>query len=189
MELIMSKFKIGDRVRLNNGWTEMKVFTVRGYFIEARYLNNQHIENSLRHEDHFVYWDENTSNKPNQNEHKYEPKENTIMLYQVKDTEDYGTFLTTNSVGQMILEMKGTNGGVKAFDKDLLTEVTPYTFMVKGLADMSYNAHYTGAEGKFKKGDILISETGNMYCVEKLDTKSKTSKGDFKGRRLVTEEI
>ena len=186
----MNPFKVGDRVRLKTGWTEMKVFKVIGDEIEARYLNYMDVEKHPRDYTDYTYWDGNTDLKGKSwNERKQQAMEITMSLYQVKGTQEYGTYLTTNSTGQMVLEMKGAGGAVKAFNKDELEEVVPYTIKVQGVTDTSYFANYEIAEGKVAKGDIIISESGNMYMVKELNTRSKSSKGEFKGRKLTTQEI
>ena len=125
----------------------------------------------------------------------YEPEE-TIMetktLYSFTDdngTTVFGTHIGTNSSNQYIIEIKG-GGGIVIKDQKDLEEVLPYTFSVNiGGKEI----HYIGEPGKLTKGDILIHTPSagqfTVVVVGAVDTKNKTARSKFKGRKLVTETI
>ena len=125
----------------------------------------------------------------------YEPEE-TIMetktLYSFTDdngTTVFGTHIGTNSSNQYIIEIKG-GGGIVIKDQKDLEEVLPYTFSVNiGGKEI----HYIGEPGKLTKGDILIHTPSagqfTVVVVGAVDTKNKTARSKFKGRKLVTESI
>ena len=126
----------------------------------------------------------------------YEPEEETIMetktLYSFTDdngTTVFGTHIGTNSSNQYIIEIKG-GGGIVIKDQKDLEEVLPYTFSVNiGGKEI----HYIGEPGKLTKGDILIHTPSagqfTVVVVGAVDTKNKTARSKFKGRKLVTESI
>ena len=100
-----------------------------------------------------------------------------MTLYQVKGTEIYGTKLATNSSGQFVLEMKGS-GEVKAYPKEQLEEVLPFTVAVQflhGTNNQKYHYLYDGPV-KLRVGDLLFIESTTGSCFAKVtdvDTKSK----------------
>jgi hypothetical protein len=96
-------------------------------------------------------------------------------LYQVKDQELYGVQIATNSEGKIVLEMKGTNE-VKAYSKDQLEEVMPYTVGVKFSAN-GQNYHFETDKGSVSVGDLIVrmdgAYEGSFGEVVSVDTKSK----------------
>jgi hypothetical protein len=120
--------------------------------------------------------------------------ENTKTLYTFKDedgTDMFGTAIGQNSSGQLVIEVKGARGGVILKDLKDLTEVLPYTFSV---AMGGKEIHYVGEPGKLAVGDLLLHNCGGtvhyqIVSVTGVDTKCKTARAKFKGRRVVTEEI
>jgi hypothetical protein len=44
-------------------------------------------------------------------------------------------------------------------------------------------------EGKVKVDDLILSGTGNIYRVNKVNTKHKAANKTLKGRRILTENI
>ena len=126
----------------------------------------------------------------------YEPEEEPIMetktLYSFTDdngTTVFGTHIGTNSSNQYIIEIKG-GGGIVIKDQKDLEEVLPYTFSVNiGGKEI----HYIGEPGKLTKGDILLHTPSagqfTVVVVGAVDTKNKTARSKFKGRKLVTESI
>lgn len=98
-----------------------------------------------------------------------------MTLYQVKGTEIYGTKLATNSSGQFVLEMKGS-GEVKAYPKEYLEEVLPFTVAVQfldGTNNQKYHYLYDGPV-KLRVGDLLFIESTTGFAkVTDVDTKSK----------------
>jgi len=125
----------------------------------------------------------------------YEPEEiimETKTLYSFTDdngTTVFGTHIGTNSSNQYIIEIKG-GGGIVIKDQKDLEEVLPYTFSV---SIGGKEIHYIGEPGKLTKGDILIHTPSagqyNVVVVGAVDTKNKTARSKFKGRKLITETI
>lgn len=118
-------------------------------------------------------------------------KETTMAtLYQTnEETPRFGTFLTKDSQGRIVREMKG-GGGVEAFPTSDVEEVMPYTIAVQQLTD-SHNSrvHIEMPKGQVVKDDLLLSlADGNMYRVVQLDTKSKraTDVATYKFRKVAT---
>lgn len=127
-----------------------------------------------------------------------ERKVETVMtevnnLYQVKDTEEFGTKIAVNSQGDFVLEMKDGAGTVKAFKEDLLEEVVPYTVSVRKVTsdpNDDKHVHWQVTPGSLNKADVLIDDKGTRYCVLCLDTKHRRPIPPVKGlRRIVTEEL
>jgi hypothetical protein len=111
-------------------------------------------------------------------EAEIEEEENEMAnnkLYQVKDQELYGVHIATNSEGKIVLEMKGTNE-VKAYSKDQLEEVMPYTVGVK-FSVGGQNYHFETDKGSVSVGDLIVrmdgSYEGSFGEVVSVDTKSK----------------
>ena len=118
----------------------------------------------------------------------YQPTEEkeTVMtdLYQIvgsegESSEDhpkrFGTFLTQNSQGEYVLEMKGENGKVEAFPKDWLELVVPYTVQLVCVPPSESGMHIQAEPGKLNKGDLLILESnGKMFRVAAVDTKNRS---------------
>lgn len=188
------EFEVGDIVRLRGGHSPQKILEIRRsassyeYELRCLYVSCMGYEQAeetyarkWRRANDFVLYIE-------------EPQEEKQMsdLYQVKKAiERFGVFLTRNSAGHMVLEMKGENGKVEAFPDGELELVTPYTVRLRGI----------GAEGTldlvaekdvFNKNDILMeTTTGNLLRVTDLDTKVRGAQTNSKLRfvRLQTEEV
>jgi len=206
------RFKTGDKVRLKTGKSPIIVLEVdyftcdcpqnnpprikkwkrprKGWYIRFMYAsamsyhyNNQSEYRTWREADDFVFFDPQEAPMP--------------TLYQTTDQKPrYGTFLTKDSQGRFVLEMKG-GGGVEAFDPKDIEEVLPHTVELtrfEGGDHVGEKRHYQMAEGKVKMGDVLLHlSNGNLWEVTGLNTKSKTnhqSKNGFlvlEGQRVVTD--
>jgi hypothetical protein len=125
----------------------------------------------------------------------YEPTETSMAeiktLYSFKKedgTVAYGSHIGTNSSNQYIIEEKGT-GNIHAFDPKNLEEVLPYTFSA------TFNGketHYVCQPDAVKKGDYLLYTNGTtpqIAVVTAVDTKNKTARSKFRGKRLVLEDL
>lgn len=183
-------FKIGQTVRLNRGHTPMLVLDIQNRVVFAKYSNSHSFpvtqwdyENPrasasyVRHETGFTAWD----GAPISKEHYTMPTRYRTL------TGPYmsGTYLNTTTQGDMVLEMD--NGTVHAFKPHLLEEDLPNTFRVKSMVN-NYSCHYEYPDqGTVQLGDILLSNSNNIYVVTEMDTKNRNPKAVFKGRRLVTE--
>lgn len=153
-------FQVGDVVRLKTGTAHQKVVRLRsnGRRMDTNYIETHHFYSNRDCSDFTL-----VSGK----EHKTMTQQPT--LYKVIAEKDaYGTFLVNNSEGQMVLEMKGAAGTVRAFKKEELEEVVPYTILVR--TTDGNNQHYTATKGSVDLGDLLVWGT-KMGQVQKLDTR------------------
>lgn len=83
-------------------------------------------------------------------------KEKESALYKVIGKDEYGSFLVTDSNGNYVLEMKGTND-VRAFKKDELEKVVPYSIRVGTVGEAFQGDYYClCAPDQFEVGDIII---------------------------------
>lgn len=195
-----SPFKTGDKVRLKTGKSPIQVLEVDyfdgtgrlrwkkrdwnsnkrppvGWYIRFMYMSSMsyHYNNSSKHRswreaDDFVFYDPQQENIPM-----------TQSLYQtLEEKPRFGTFLTKNSQGKMVLEMKGRDGEVEAFDPKELEEVLPHTISIRryqGGENEGETRHYQFAKGVLQKDDVLIHlSTGALYKVTGVDTKSKSAR-------------
>jgi len=211
-------FKTGDKVRLKTGSSPIQVLEVdyfdcaspkttprwtkrswstnrrpmKGWYIRFQYFSSLHYgedqSRSWREADDFVFFD---------------PQEEDIIvtapqLYQTMEEKPrFGTFLTKNSHGKIVLEMKGKDGEVEAFDPKDLEEVLPYTVALtrfNGGQNDGETRHYQFKQGLLKEDDVLVHlSTGALYRVTAVNTKQKTSResknGFFKleGQYITTE--
>ena len=127
----------------------------------------------------------------------YNRKEEPMpTLYQTKEEKPrFGTLLTKNSKGQLVLELKGREGEVEAFAADAVDEVMPFTVEMKVFqggpgADRQVR-HYELEEGSVEVGDVVYQlSNGQMWEVTALDSKCRnptaSKNGFFKleGKRL-----
>lgn len=176
------RHRVGDIVRLAKGWTPMTVIGLTpDDQVIAKYGTNPDRED-LRHPEHalstytrphfgFVQWDG-------------EPLKANIMAkrYQVIGTSTIGTFMQVTAQGRFALEFD--DGSVAAFHPSDLNEVVPKTFAVKAVGGNNYKTHYILPEGvEIKKGELLLSNSGNLYFVTEIDTRSLSARS-FEGQRV-----
>lgn len=106
------------------------------------------------------------------------------QLYQTKEGEPrYGTFLTKNSQGQFVLEMKGEGGKVEAFDPSTIEKVLPYTVELTQVMESEHGGkvgrsiHVLAQKGQVEKDDYLLElANGIVYRVTKLDSKVESGR-------------
>jgi hypothetical protein len=92
-------------------------------------------------------------------------------LYKLIGEEVYGFHIGTNTAGEFVLEIRGdANNAIKAFSKDKLEEVKPYTVKLASLLKGENPRHVTVEKGKVEKGDTLLFSQCLWQVVE-LDTK------------------
>ena len=121
------------------------------------------------------------------NETDNQKTENTMpKLYQTTEQNPrFGVMLATNSVGKLVLEMKGT-GIIEAFEKSEVEEVKPYTVRIK-FQDSQTEYEYLSRKGDVEKGDmILVDGSGHIAKVTAVDTKSDRATKELKGRKVLT---
>lgn len=190
---------IGDEVRLIRGWTRMVVigFTSSGVMIakydaesysqmnrvqDSDFENPQYASGTKkRYPNEFVKWDGAPATKV------YYTMNKTYRILSGPHAVKQGTYLSTASNGKLVLEL--ANGEVITCNPQYADEVVPFTFRVKSIAN-NYRCTYTSPPGvTIRKGEILVSKSGNIYSVLETNTKERVSKGVFDGTRLVQEEL
>lgn len=102
------------------------------------------------------------------------------------ETDDgyFGHQIATNSKGELVLELKGSEGTVAAYPKEKLTEVTPYTVSTSSGYDWIVNP-----ELGLVVGDALIDLRGNIHVVLDIDTKCRNAEEPPTLRRLITKPL
>jgi hypothetical protein len=185
-------FKIGDEVRLITGRSSIHVDEVRffskgprksymksrwnssnsaaaGWYIRYRYLSSTsyEYEGLWREAEDFILI----------NEPEEEPMTKPNLYQTKKKPVRYGTFLTKNSLGQMVLEMKGENGACEGFAEDEIEIVTPFTVELTQVG-VSLNGgsgnsiHLVSEKGAAKKDDVLLElSSGIIWRITKVDSK------------------
>ena len=115
----------------------------------------------------------------------------TKTLYSFTKTDGtitYGTHIGTNSSNNYLIEEKGT-GEIHVLDPKTIEEVLPYTFSA---TIAGKETHYVCQPDVVKKGDYLLYTNGNtpqIAVVTAVDTKNKTARSKFRGKRLVLEDL
>ena len=111
------------------------------------------------------------------------------QLFKIKDAEDFGEVIATDSKGMKIFELKA--GGIKVVKAEDIEEVFPFTFSVAFGKQQEY--HFQGKEGDVKVGDLLVYLGGgfNMgICqVTDVDTKSRSATKTFDGYKLEAAKV
>jgi len=202
-------FKTGDEVRLKTGKSKIIVYEVdyfgegdqvphyakrnwgsdwmkkryqpkEGWFIRFGYASSRHYESHYdgKHrkwreaEDFVFYHDQLEKEEPIMTE---KPK-----LYQTKEEDPrYGTFLTKNSLGQMVLEMKGEGGKCEGFAEGDIEIVTPHTVELTRIGisheekrGQTNSLHIVTKAGQVAKDDVLLEmNSGIIWRVTNVDSK------------------
>ena len=191
-------FHIGQVVRLNRGWTPMVVIRLNADgTLTAKYANNSW--NPVRKEDydcspHRSYSSSNTYTRKVSGFTAWTgapiSKDNYIMTnrYKSRSMPDVsGSFLNTTSRGDIVIE--DDKGGIHVLSPSDAARDVPFTFEVKA-AHNNYRCHYTLPKGaSVNIGDTLVSKSGNFYNVIALDTEHHNPKGEFKGQRVIKQEL
>ena len=177
------RHRVGDIVRLVKGWTPMTVIgltpdneVIAQYGTNPDHEDLRHPERALSTYTHphygFVQWD----GKP--------VKANLMAKrYQLIGSPMIGTFMQLTTQGLVALEFD--DGTVGAFEPHQLVEVVPKTFAVKAVGGNNYKTQYLLPEGvEIKKGELLLSNSGNLYTVTEIDTRSQSARV-FEGQRVV----
>ena len=118
----------------------------------------------------------------------------TQALFETKDGK-FGTKCGENSEGKWIIEIKGAGGEVKAYDKEDLTEVVPYTVELMRLNSEPHvkpeKRHYRAEKDSVKTGEVLMQlTTSALWRVVAIDTKCRSAQSSKNGFvRLMTEPV
>lgn len=214
-------FRTGDRVRLKTGKSTIQVMEVdyfecsnkdncppkikkgkrprKGWYIRFAYESSlrctdysgesygSYDSRTWREADDFVHLDPQPEKEP-------EMSQPVIALYETKDGK-FGTKCGENSEGKWIIEIKGAGGQVKAYDKEDLTEVVPYTVELMRLnaerGVQPEKRHYRAEKDSVKTGDVLMQlTTSALWRVVAVDTKCRTAQSSKNGfARLLTEAV
>lgn len=115
-------------------------------------------------------------------------------LYQVKGTEIYGTRVGMDSMGRMILEIKGEKDQIKPYAVADIEEVLPYSYAVAFHDGNGKIYHYLGHHGEVEVGDLLLDTSVGSYSmklatVTAVDTKSRMANKKFSGRIIKSEKL
>jgi hypothetical protein len=100
-----------------------------------------------------------------------EGKKTMSKLFKVIGEEVYGIHIGTNTAGELVLEIRGdANNAIKAFKKDALEEVKPYTVKLVPLAGAGNPRHAAVEKDKLKQNDVIMY-AATIWTVVELDTK------------------
>ena len=177
-----AKFKKEDIVISKNGTrpgTVIKVPNCDWQYYTVKYLHNNRTNDfcGYNQDNYELYEDPEMTNIK------------TLYSFTKADgTTGYGTHIGTNSQNKYLIEEKTTHE-IHVLSKSDLEEVLPYTFSVE-MEGSEY--HYVGQPDTVQVGDLLLnteSKSVRLAVVKELDTKNKTPRAKFKGRKLVTAEI
>jgi len=120
-----------------------------------------------------------------------EPMSETKTLYSFTKpdgTTAYGNHIGTNSNNNYLIEEKGT-GEIHVLDPKTIEEVLPYTFSA---TIAGKETHYVCQPDAVKKGDYLLYTNGSnpqIAVVTAVDTKNKSARSKFRGKRLLLEDL
>ena len=177
------RHQVGDIVRLAKGWTPMTVIgltpdneVIAQYGTNPDHKDLRHPERALstyiRPHDGFVQWDGAPVKGPTMSKR-----------YQLIGSSMIGKFMQLTTQGLMAIEFD--DGTVGAFEQHQLVEVVPKTFAVKIVGAGGYKTHCIQPQGvEVKKGELLLSNSGNLYTVTEIDTRSKSAYV-FEGQRVI----
>jgi hypothetical protein len=178
------RHRMGDIVRLAKGWTPMTVIGLTpDNEVIAQYGTNPYqsdydrpdlaISTYTRPHYGFVQWEG-------------KPVKGVIKMakrYQLIGSSMIGKLMQLTTQGLTALEFD--DGTVGAFEHHQLVEVVPKTFAVKAVGGSNYKTHYLLPEStEVKKGELLLSNSGNLYTVTEIDTRSQSARA-FEGQRVV----
>ena len=107
------------------------------------------------------------------------------QLYEIDNgsiTKIYGHKLAVNSLGEWVMEIKGT-GQVISVDKKNVSEVTPYSIRVQFNTN-GQTYEYLDEKRQFEPGEFYIVDgyNGGAYAIARVvavDTKSKHATKEF----------
>lgn len=112
----------------------------------------------------------------NKGEDKNMTQENKLYEFKVNGSTLYGNHLATNSEGLWVMDVKGQPP--VAVNKSDCKEVVPHS--IKLNTSVSGSPWHVMAEvGKYKVGEIYITESGLAVYIEEVNTQTRTE-GTFK---------
>lgn len=165
----MSKFNVGNIVRLKYGTRQAEVTGISGGYMNIRWLHNNSMEYDNYMPHYVLVTEEEKQNKG---------ATNMTTLYEVKyDGETkIATKLMEKSKTSWIMEIKGS-GSVIVVDASTVTEIMKYT--VEVFCD-GKTTHYEAVQGEFNEGEVYLTKGLQMARIVKVDSKSKNANTEFK---------
>lgn len=199
-------FKTGDHVKLKTGKSKIIIVEVKhwdgngrlknyskrkfgtpnlkyepkeGWYVRFSYNSSMQFERERGHDrkwreaKDFVFYDPQPSKK--EKEAMTKP-----LLYQTKtEPARYGTFLITNSKGEMVLEMKGENGKCEPFAEGDIEVVTAFTVQLTRIGftheekrGATNSCNIVANKDQLSKDDVLLElNTGIIWRVTQTDSK------------------
>lgn len=168
-----------------------KEVSIETFIERMQYEFNREVHISLKGFDDY-------SESPNQPNHDEDDNQSTqtgvtdmaTKLFKVilaDKTEAYGTYLATDDIGRLVLQMKSLAPNsneplIQAFHPKDVEEVLPWTFAVSAMAHES-DVHFVGYKDCVKVGDMFLTNIGKIVSVVKVNTKFCTN-ATFKGLRI-----
>ena len=186
-------FKVGDLVRLKTGKSTQKVIEVGASIGRTEYIRTQYLSRLYDKDYHDSYpkW-RNESDYILISENRKEPEPMAKLYETVGEPTMFGTKIATNSQGQYVLEMKGGNGEVKAYEPSDLREVLPYTVSLEPIGvNHGGNINVMAKPGQVEKDDLMFElNSGAIWRVVQLDSQCRSPKENkSKWLKLPTEAV
>ena len=172
-----SEFQVGDIVRKLNGklpaQITSKIYSDRFY---CHYLGSGNPFSAYSYD--LVLYEDPTETQTMKTLYTFEENGKTIFANVIGKTQD----------GNLVLEARG-GGGIFTKAESEVVEVIPYTVEIEFLTGGKNSVHYEARQDALVKGDFVVSDQGQFGRVKAVDTKNKSARGKFAGRKLVTEPI
>lgn len=122
--------------------------------------------------------DSNKTETFKESEHMYD----SLYEFEYNGKTTYGTFLTVNSRGEAVIEVKGS-GEVISISQDLIKEVVPLTASVTFWGQKQQYT-YMIKEGQVKEGQIIVMESPSGPAIVTVQSVKQT-KGNWKQLKVL----
>lgn len=189
-------FKVGDLVRLKNGWTAMKVAAVSNGYVAACYgpesydqfLSGHAPPGQERHHTEFVPWGTKGPkiiNMKIMNRFK-ENERMSRKLYTWQNAEGttcYGTRLAVNSRGEWVMDPKG-GGQPIAIEAERVAPVVPYSVKARDYRTGSVAHYRVSPQAGLQIGHMVLQANGQLLTILETDTRSEKTSGPLRGIRI-----
>lgn len=154
----MEEIEVGDLVRLKREVTPITVTHVTKSTWSGEYSSGNYSQYDRPKRDALLV---KKANNPMEDQ--------MTKLFKTKDG-DYGTQLTKDSAGNIVLELKGGKG-VREYPLSDLEEVMPYTVEIK--QGSSHKTHFEVTKGSLKVDDVVLVDLQFPGVVTRIDTKKR----------------
>lgn len=184
-------FMVNDIVRLNRGWTPMTIswispdgqvtahYGIQDFNPEGEKNPECMTSSYTRHHTAWSWWDGESI-----------PGRNLPMTRRFtvnnRSSMEVGLLTGFTSTGLMVLEF--VNNQVEVFAESEVTEIKPFSFSVRYQNGSSATYTFEDPTKRVDLNDVLITETGDVCVVTKIDVGANRPK-NFIGRKLITTEI